>query len=112
MTKKQSSFIYFFPGSLSSLTLGITIARRSLGCCRRLALELLDLADRFGAADPRGISIALNLSHELLASLVGASRQQVTEYINEFDAGHIIFRDGRRIIIDPEKVQKILRVVA
>lgn len=79
---------------------------------RRLALELLDLADRFGAANSRGISIELNLSHELLASLVGASRQQVTEYLNEFDRDRTIFRDGRHIIIDREKLQKILKVVA
>jgi CRP/FNR family cyclic AMP-dependent transcriptional regulator len=78
---------------------------------RRLAMELLNLADRFGAADLRGVSIALNLSHELLASLVGASRQQVTEYLNEFDHDRIIFRDGRRIIIVPEKLQKVLKVV-
>jgi CRP/FNR family transcriptional regulator len=76
---------------------------------RRLAMELLNLADPFGAADPRGISLALNLSHELLASLVGASRQQVTEYLNEFDHDRIIFRDGRRIVIDPEKLRKILK---
>ena len=79
---------------------------------RRLAMELLSLGDRFGTANPRGISIALNLSHELLASLVGASRQHVTEYLNEFDRNRVIFRDGRRIIIDPEKLQKILKVVA
>ena len=79
---------------------------------RRLAMELLNLADRFGAADRRGISIALNLSHELLANLVGASRQQVTEYLNEFDHDRIIFRAGRRIIIDPEKLQQILKVIA
>jgi CRP/FNR family transcriptional regulator, cyclic AMP receptor protein len=74
---------------------------------RRLALELLNLADRFGAANARGVSIELNLSHELLASLVGASRQQVTEYLNEFDRDRLIFRDGRHIIIDREKLQKI-----
>jgi CRP/FNR family transcriptional regulator, cyclic AMP receptor protein len=79
---------------------------------RRLAMELLNLADRFGAVDPRGISIGLRLSHELLASLAGASRQQVTEYLNEFNRDGIIFRDGRRIIIAPEKLQKILKVVA
>jgi len=79
---------------------------------RRLAMELLNLADRFGTANPRGILIGLNLSHELLASLVGASRQHVTEYLNEFDRNRMIFRDGRRIIIDPEKLQKILKVVA
>jgi CRP/FNR family transcriptional regulator, cyclic AMP receptor protein len=79
---------------------------------RRLALELVNLADRFGAANPRGISIELTLSHELLASLVGASRQQVTEYLNEFDRDRIISRDGRHIIIDPEKLQNIVKVVA
>jgi CRP-like cAMP-binding protein len=79
---------------------------------RRLAMELLNLADRFGAVDPRGISIGLSLSHELLGGLVGASRQQVTEYLNEFNRDRIIFRDGRRIIIDPGKLQKILKVVA
>ena len=78
---------------------------------RRLALELLNLADRFGTPDSRGISIALNLSHEQLASIVGASRQQVTEYLNRFDHDNIIFRDGRRIIIDTEKLEKILNLV-
>lgn len=72
-------------------------------------MELLYLAESFGATDPRGIWIALNLSHELLATLVGASRQQVTEYLNEFDHDSIIFRDGRRIIIDQEKLQKIFK---
>jgi hypothetical protein len=54
------------------------------------ALELLNLDSRFGTADPRGISIALNLSRELLASLVGASRQRVTEYLNAFDRDRMI----------------------
>jgi CRP/FNR family transcriptional regulator, cyclic AMP receptor protein len=75
---------------------------------RRLALELLNLADRFGTTDPRGISLALNISHEVLASIVGASRQQVTEYLNNFDREKIIFREGRRIIINVEKLAKIL----
>jgi CRP-like cAMP-binding protein len=78
---------------------------------RRIALELLNLGECFGAANPRGISIGLNLSHELLAGLVGASRQHVTQYLNEFNRDRMIFRDGRRIIIDPEKLQKFLKVV-
>src|SRR4029077_14509200 len=75
---------------------------------RRLALELLHLADRFGTTDPRGISIALNISHEVLAGIVGASRQQVTEYLNNFDREKIIFREGRRIIVNIERLGKIL----
>jgi CRP/FNR family cyclic AMP-dependent transcriptional regulator len=75
---------------------------------RRLALELLNLADRFGTTDPRGISIGLNISHEVLAGIVGASRQQVTEYLNTFDREKIIFRQGRRIIVNFERLGKIL----
>jgi CRP-like cAMP-binding protein len=77
---------------------------------RRLALELLNLADRFGTSDPRGFSIGLNISHEVLAGIVGASRQQVTEYLNDFDREKIIFRDGRRIIVNAERLRKILEV--
>jgi CRP-like cAMP-binding protein len=75
---------------------------------RRLALELLNLADRFGTTDPRGTSIGLNISHEVLAGIVGASRQQVTEYLNTFDREKIIFRQGRRIIVNLERLGKIL----
>jgi len=75
---------------------------------RRLALELLNLADRFGTTNPRGTSIALNISHEGLAGIVGASRQQVTEYLNNFDREKIIFREGRRIIVNSGKLGKIL----
>ena len=75
---------------------------------RRLALELLNLADRFGTTDPRGISIGLRISHEALAGIVGASRQQVTEYLNHFDREKIIFREGRRIIINTERLGQIL----
>jgi CRP/FNR family transcriptional regulator len=79
---------------------------------RRLALELLNLADRFGMTDPRGISLALNISHEVLAGIVGASRQQVTEYLNNFDREKIIFREGRRIIVNTERLSKILEAPA
>jgi CRP-like cAMP-binding protein len=76
---------------------------------RRLALELLNLADRFGTTDPRGISLSLNISHEVLAGIVGASRQQVTEYLNNFDREKIIFREGRRIIVNIARLGKILQ---
>ena len=75
---------------------------------RRLALELLNLADRFGTTEPRGIYLTLNISHEVLAGIVGASRQQVTEYLNSFDREKVIFRDGRRIIVNIERLGKIL----
>jgi CRP-like cAMP-binding protein len=76
---------------------------------RRIALELLNLADHFGSVDSRGTSITLSISHETLASFVGASRQQVTEYLNEFDRERIILREGRRIIVNPKNLRKVIK---
>ncbi len=75
---------------------------------RRLALELMNLADRFGTTDARGIAIKVNISHEVLAGIVGASRQQVTEHLNQFDREKCISRDGRRIIINAQKLRRII----
>ena len=75
---------------------------------RRLALELLNLANLFGVTDARGMVIALNISHEDLAGIVGASRQQVTQHLNELDREKIISREGRRIIVNPQKLKKII----
>ena len=75
---------------------------------KRLALELMNLADRFGTADERGIVIDVNISHEVLAGIVGASRQQVTEHLNQFDREKCIARDGRRIIINTQKLRLII----
>lgn len=77
---------------------------------RRLALELLNLADRFGKTDARGMVIDLSISHEVLAGIVGASRQQVTEYLNEFDREKIISRQGRRITVKPDKLRTVIDI--
>jgi len=77
---------------------------------KRLALELMNLADRFGTTDARGIVIDVNISHEDLAGIVGASRQQVTEHLNQFDREKCISRDGRRIIINAPKLRRIIEL--
>jgi CRP-like cAMP-binding protein len=73
-----------------------------------MALELANLADHFGSADSRGTMIPLAISHETLAGIVGASRQQVTEYLNEFDREKVILREGRRIIVNPKRLRKVI----
>jgi CRP/FNR family transcriptional regulator len=77
---------------------------------KRLALELMNLADHFGTTNVRGIVIDLNISHEVLAGIVGASRQQVTEHLNRFDREKCISRDGRRIIINAQKLRRIIEI--
>ena len=75
---------------------------------RRLALELLNLGDRFGSAGPRGTLIGINISHEVLAGIVRASRQQVTQHLNELDREHVIAREGRRIIINLARLERVI----
>lgn len=108
-----ASYEKFLPGFAATLHLN----RRSYVHCirgigldvrRRIALELSNLADQFGSADSRGTMITLAISHETLASIVGASRQQVTEYLNEFDREKIILREGRRIIVNLKSLRKII----
>jgi CRP/FNR family cyclic AMP-dependent transcriptional regulator len=79
---------------------------------RRIALELLNLADLFGTTDARGLVIALSISHEDLAGIVGASRQQVTQHLNEFDRERVITREGRRIIVNSQKLRKIVDLMS
>ena len=106
----------FLPGFATTLHL----SRQSYVHCirgigldvrRRTALELANLADHFGAADARGTLITLAISHETLASIVGASRQQVTEYLNEFDREKIILREGRRIIVNLKNLRKVIETM-
>src|SRR2546430_5609766 len=108
-----TSYEKFLPGFATTLHL----SRQSYIHCirgigldvrRRIALELSNLADHFGSDDSRGTLIGLAISHETLASIVGASRQQVTEYLNEFDREKVILREGRRFIINPKKLRQLI----
>ena len=73
----------------------------------RLAGALLELGAKFGADDARGVLLTLKLTHADLAELVGASRQRTTEQLIEFEHQQIIRRDGRRLIIVPERLRDV-----
>jgi len=78
-----------------------------LGLRERLAGALLELAEKFGVRDSRGTLLTIKLTHADLAELVGASRQRTTEQLNDFEREHVIARDGRRLIIVPEKLWQL-----
>jgi CRP/FNR family transcriptional regulator, cyclic AMP receptor protein len=78
-----------------------------LGLRERLAGALLELASKFGVRDSRGTLLTLTVTHADLAELVGASRQRTTEQLNDFEREHVIIRDGRRLIIVPEKLWQL-----
>jgi CRP/FNR family transcriptional regulator len=78
-----------------------------LGLRARLAGALLELAEKFGVRDSRGTLLTIKLTHADLAELVGASRQRTTEQLNDFEREHVLIRDGRRLIIVPEKLWQL-----
>ena len=104
------SFLRWYTAAMHSSRKSYVHCVRGIGLDlrRRIALDLLNLAELFGASDARGLLIALNISHEDLAGIVGASRQQVTQHLNELDREKIISREGRRIIVNSQKLRKIV----
>jgi CRP/FNR family cyclic AMP-dependent transcriptional regulator len=76
-----------------------------LGLRERLAAALLEVGNKFGVEDSRGVLLTLKVTHEDLADLVGASRQRTTVQLKEFEREHALIRDGRRMIIVPRKLR-------
>lgn len=62
----------------------------------RLLLTLWQVAERWGRVRPDGISIPLPLSHERLASLVGAHRPAVTTAMGELTRAGLVSRGEDR----------------
>jgi CRP-like cAMP-binding protein len=71
-------------------------------------MALLELAQKFGVQDDRGTILILQVTHEDLADLVGASRQKVTEHMKELERQQMILRDGRKLIVLPERLQEVV----
>jgi CRP/FNR family transcriptional regulator, cyclic AMP receptor protein len=66
----------------------------------RLEARLEDLGTRFGVPAPGGVRIALPLTHDGLAELVGASRESVSRAISRFRSSGRIRTTGRgRIVV-------------
>ena len=74
----------------------------------RLALSLLELAEKFGVRDARGVLLPLSLSHAELGTMVGTSRQHVTTQLRDFERDGLIARAGRRLIVIPERLSVAL----
>jgi len=81
---------------------------QGLNIRQRLILALLELAQKFGVHDARGVIISLKLTHDDLADLVGASRQRVTEHMKELENQRLLQRDGRRLIVSPQRLRDVV----
>lgn len=71
----------------------------NLNLHERLEMALLELCQDFGVEESRGTLLRVAFSHKDLASLVGASRPRVTEHLAQLEREHVVFRQGRQLVV-------------
>jgi CRP-like cAMP-binding protein len=76
----------------------------------RLAKELLHLAEDIGEDTGSGTRIALRLTHEDLANLVGVARETVTIQLHKFEEMGLIRREGRTLVVNRARLRDYVRV--
>ena len=65
----------------------------------KLAELLLGLAKDYGVDDARGTLVALKITHQELANLIGTTRETVSIALAQFKKQNFICMEGRRVII-------------
>lgn len=76
----------------------------------RLAKELLHLADDIGEDTGSGTRIALKLTHEDLANLIGTARETVTIQLHKFEELGFLRREGRALIVNRDRLREYVHV--
>jgi CRP/FNR family transcriptional regulator, cyclic AMP receptor protein len=73
----------------------------------RVAARLLELGDRFGAAEDGRIVIELPISQEELAAWTGSSREAVSKALQQLRALHVLETGRKRItVLDAEALRR------
>jgi len=74
----------------------------------KLAELLLRLAAEYGVDDSRGTLVALKITHQELANLIGSTRETVSLTLSTFKKKKFICTDGRKVIIsDAESLRAL-----
>lgn len=74
----------------------------------KLAELLLKLADEYGVEDSRGTLVALKITHQELANLIGSTRETVSLTLSQFKKSRWICTEGRKVIISDTESLKAL----
>jgi len=74
----------------------------------RLALQLLELAERYGVEKDGAIEIELKLSQLELANMIGATRETTSTALNELKRAGILETSHRKIVICKPLQLKVL----
>jgi CRP/FNR family transcriptional regulator, cyclic AMP receptor protein len=74
----------------------------------KLAELLLQLAEEYGVDDSRGTLVALKITHQELANLIGSTRETVSLTLSQFKKKRLIATEGRKVIIaDSESLRAL-----
>jgi len=65
----------------------------------KLAELLMRLAGEYGVDDARGTMVALKITHQELANLIGSTRETVSLTLSQFKKKKYICTEGRKVII-------------
>ncbi len=75
---------------------------------QRLAMRLLDLSQAFGQPQGGGTAIDLHLSQEVLAQMVGSTRQRVNQLLRQWEqGGWVSHRYGRLVLLRPDLLRAL-----
>lgn len=74
----------------------------------KLAELLLQLSEEYGVEDSRGTMVALKITHQELANLIGSTRETVSLTLSQFKRKRLICTEGRKVIIsDAESLRAL-----
>ena len=65
----------------------------------KLAGLLIRLATEYGVDDARGTLVALKITHQEMANLIGSTRETVSLTLSQFKRKGLIQTDGRKVIL-------------
>jgi len=74
----------------------------------KLAELLLNLAEEYGVEDSRGTMVALKITHQELANLIGSTRETVSHTLSTFKRKRLIQTEGRKVIISDAEALRAL----
>jgi CRP/FNR family transcriptional regulator, cyclic AMP receptor protein len=74
----------------------------------KLAELLLRFADEYGVEDARGTLVALKITHQEMANLIGSTRETVSLTLAQFKKRALIQSEGRKVIISDREGLKAL----
>ena len=74
----------------------------------KLAELLVKLAGEYGVDDARGTLVALKITHQELANLIGSTRETVSLTLSQFKRKRMIATEGRKVIISDTEALRAL----